>query len=123
MKLLKISFVFAFFLLISLNLSAQRPGGAGRAMPNLDSMRIKLSLSADQETKIKGVVSTYRPQLKAARDNNTEQTARREAMAPLMQAMQEEIRAVLNDEQKAKLDAMKANRPKKGKGAGQPKQK
>ena len=92
-------------------------------MPNLDSMRIKLNLSADQETKIKGVVSTYRPKLKAARDNNTDQTARREAMAPLMQAMQEEIRAVLNDEQKTKLDAMKANRPKKGKGAGQPKQK
>ncbi|HOY19155.1 MAG TPA: hypothetical protein PLC89_17745 [Haliscomenobacter sp.] len=123
MKLLKISFVFAFFLLISLNLSAQRPGGRGGAMPNLDSMRIKLNLSADQETKIKGVVSTYRPKLKAARDNNTDQTARREAMAPLMQAMQEEIRAVLNDEQKTKLDAMKANRPKKGKGAGQPKQK
>jgi hypothetical protein len=29
--------------------------------------------------------------------------------------MQEEIRVVLNDEQKAKLDAMKANRPKRGK--------
>ena len=84
-------------------------------MPNLDSMRVKLSLTADQETKIKGVLSTYRPKLKEARDNNTEQTARREAMAPLLQAMQEEIRVVLNDEQKAKLDAMKANRPKKGK--------
>ena len=84
-------------------------------MPNLDSMRVKLSLTADQETKIKGVLSAYRPKLKEARDNNTEQTARREAMAPLLQAMQEEIRVVLNDEQKAKLDAMKANRPKKGK--------
>lgn len=115
MKLLKISFVFAFFLLFSLGLSAQRPGGRAGAIPNLDSMRVKLSLTADQETKIKGVLSTYRPKLKEARDNNTEQTARREAMAPLLQAMQEEIRVVLNDEQKAKLDAMKANRPKKGK--------
>ena len=114
MKFLKISF-FACLFLFALNLSAQRPGGGPGQLPNLDSMRVKLNLSADQETKIKGVISTYRPKLKEARDSNTEQTARREAMAPLLQSMQEEIRMVLNDEQKAKLDAMKANRPKRGK--------
>lgn len=116
MKFLKISF-FASLFLFTLNLSAQRPGGGPGLLPNLDSMRVKLSLSADQETKIKGVISTYRPKLKEARDSNTDQAARRQAMAPLLQSMQEEIRVVLNDEQKAKLDAMKANRPKRGKKA------
>lgn len=115
MKFLKISF-FACLFLFALSLSAQRPGGGPPGpLPNIDSMRVKLSLSADQETKIKGIVNAYRPKLKEARDSNTEQTARREAMAPLLQSMQEEIRVVLNDEQKAKLDAMKANRPKRGK--------
>lgn len=114
MKFLKISF-FACLFLFAVNLSAQRPGGGLGLLPNLDSMRVKLNLSADQEQKIKTIVSTYRPKLKEVRDSNTEQTARREAMAPLLQSMQEEIRVVLNDEQKAKLDAMKANRPKRGK--------
>ena len=66
MKFLKISF-FACLFLFALNLSAQRPGGGPGQLPNLDSMRVKLSLSADQETKIKGVISTYRPKLKEAR--------------------------------------------------------
>ncbi|MBK9489231.1 MAG: hypothetical protein IPO07_10850 [Haliscomenobacter sp.] len=123
MKLLKISLFFAFLLLGSLNASAQQKGVGRFPMMNMDSMKIKLSLSTQQETSIKNIIGNYRPKMKEARDGNTDQTARREAMAPLMQAMQEEIRTVLNEEQKAKLDAMKANRPKKGKGARQPKQK
>lgn len=118
MKLLKISSIFVCLLFFALNLSAQRARGP---MMNMDSMRVKLSLNANQEKEIKTIIDNYRPKLKDARDSNTDQAARREAMAPLLQAMQEEVRSVLNEEQKAKLDQMKANRPKKGKGAGQPK--
>jgi len=118
MKLLKISFFFACLLFFTLNLSAQHSRGARM---NVDSMRVKLGLNAKQEKDIKVIIEHYRPKLKDAR-SNTDQTARREAMAPLLQAMQEEVRGVLNEEQKVKLDEMKANRPKRGKvEAGEPK--
>jgi GTP1/Obg family GTP-binding protein len=114
MKLLKISLFFVFALLCSLSASAQQKGPGRFPMMNLDSLKIKLSLSAQQETSIKNIIDNYRPKMKEARDNNSDQAARRQAMAPLMQSMQEEIRGVLNEEQKAKLDTMKANRPKRG---------
>lgn len=111
MKWLKISF-FACLFLVSLSLSAQR----GRlSMMNVDSLKTVLQLSAQQEKDIKNIVENYKPKLKEAHDNNADQTARREAVAPLLQAMQGEIKAVLTEEQKAKLEAMKANRPKRKK--------
>lgn len=112
MNWLKIS-VFACLFLFSLTLSAQK--GRLQQMVNVDSLKAELQLTAQQETDIRNIVENYKPKIKEVRESNTDQTARREAVAPILQAMQGEIKAVLTEEQKLKLEAMKANRPKRKK--------
>ena len=67
--------------------------GAGPG-PNVDYMAERLNLTAEQKAQVEKIFE--------------EQREKREAMRG---QMHEQIRAVLNDEQKAKLDEFQANRP------------
>ena len=83
-------------------------GGEGRQM---EMMTKRLNLTPDQVTQIKAIMDDGRAQGKAVHEDTTLSDADKHAkMMTLHQAAQTKVRAVLNDEQKAKFDQMEAHR-------------
>ena len=84
---------------------------AERQAHMLKRMTKKLDLTPDQVTQVQGIQSDSVSQMQALRsDTSTAQTDRRSKMMEIHKTEQEKIRAVLNDQQKTKFDAMAARR-------------
>lgn len=93
-----------------------RMGGEGQ----LKRMTKELNLSADQVSQIKAINEDTRKQASAVRDDSTiAQADKRGKMMDIRKASQDKIRAVLNDDQKTKYDAMLAQqRERRGRRGG-----
>ena len=104
-----------------------RQGGAGREEHQIASMTKKLNLTPDQVTQVKAIDDDTRQQMMALRNDSSATGADRHAkMMAIHQASQDKVRAVLNDDQKTKYDAMlaemKARRESREGGQGGPPQ-
>ena len=85
-----------------------RHGGPERQVEMLTK---RLNLTPDQVTQVKAIDLDQMTQMQAIRSNTTmSQDDRRSQMMTIHQTAQTKIRAVLNDEQKTKFDAMVAHR-------------
>lgn len=68
-----------------------------------------LNLTPDQQAKIKAIFQASRPQVKAARENNTISAQdKHQQLKAIREADGAQIRAILTPEQQAKWDAMRA---------------
>jgi len=77
----------------------------------LERLTEALSLTPDQQAKIKAIFLASRPQAKAAKENNTiSERDRRLQLRAIREADGTQIRAILTPEQQAKWDAMQQNR-------------
>lgn len=82
---------------------------AEREQKKLDFMTKKLSLTPDQVTQVKAIDDDEHTQAMALRnDTSVAQTDKRAKMMDIHKASSDKIRAVLNDDQKTKYDAMQA---------------
>ncbi len=85
--------------------------GEGGPERQVEMMTKRLNLTPDQVTQVKAIQSDSMSQAKALRDDTTlSQEDRHSKMMSIHEAAQTKIRAVLNDEQKTKFDAMMAHR-------------
>jgi protein CpxP len=83
--------------------------GRGGGEHQLEWMTKQLNLTPDQVTQVKAIDDSSRQQMMALRsDTSVAQADKRAKMMAIHQASQDKIRAVLNDEQKTKYDAMQA---------------
>ena len=84
--------------------------GPGSHKHHMEMMTKHLNLSPDQVTQVKAIEADTMAQAKAMRDDTTVSAADRHSkMRELHEGAMTKIRAVLNDEQKAKFDAMQAH--------------
>jgi len=96
-------------------LFAQRQGKQHKHM-NKDSAFAKIStrlnLSAEQQTKLKEIIRKNREELKAVKEANKNATKeeRRKAIVAQMKKGDEQIKAILNDTQKAEYEKLKQER-------------
>jgi periplasmic protein CpxP/Spy len=102
-------------------------GGAGREEHQIEQMTKKLNLTPDQVTQVKAIDDDARQQMMALRsDSSVAQSDKHAKMTAIHQASQDKVRAVLNDDQKTKYDAMlaemKARRESREGGQGGPPQ-
>jgi protein CpxP len=104
----------------------QGPPGGGRGGPEmqarqLDRLTKTLNLTPDQVTQVKAIQADTQQQMAAARqDSSTAGQDRRAKMTAIHQAEEGKIRALLNDDQKAKYDNMLAtSRERQQQGGGQ----
>ena len=75
----------------------------------LEMMTKRLSLTPDQVTQVKGIQADSLSQEQSLRsDTTTQGPDRRTKMMDLHKAESEKVRAVLNDDQRSKFDAMQA---------------
>lgn len=90
--------------------SAQSMGGHGdRRGHQLEMLTKKLNLSSDQVTQVQAIDQDARTQSMAVRNDSSLAPAdRRSKMMDIRKTSQDKTRAVLNDDQKAKYDAMLA---------------
>lgn len=87
------------------------PHGPGGREHQIDMMTKRLNLSPDQVTQVKAIEAESMSQAKALRDDTSlSQEDRHSKMKSIHEAAQTKVRAVLNDEQKTKFDAMMAHR-------------
>jgi len=98
------------------------PQGGGRRgggpEQRLERMTKELNLSADQQTKIKAILEDGRTKMTAARDPNASQDDQRAKMMELRKAESLNIKAVLDDTQKAKFDEMEKREMERMRGGG-----
>ena len=96
-------------------LFAQRQGKQHKHM-NKDSAFAKIStrlnLTAEQQTKLKEIIRKNREELKAVKEANKNATKeeRRKALVAQMNKGDEQIKAILNDTQKAEYEKIKEER-------------
>ena len=84
---------------------------AERQAHMLEMMTKRLNLSPDQVTQIKTIQTDTQTQMQALHSDTSVQGAdRRSKMMDLHKAENDKVRAVLNDEQRTKFDAMEAKR-------------
>ena len=93
--------------------AAQGPpeGGMGRRgrgpMMDANQLAEQLNLTADQKTKVDAILQDQRSQMMTLReDSSLSQDERRTKMQTIMQSGRTKIRALLNEEQRKKFDAM-----------------
>jgi Spy/CpxP family protein refolding chaperone len=86
-----------------------RHGGAGNEEHQIEHLTKTLNLTPDQVTQVKAIDDNARQQMMALRsDSSVAQSDKHAKMMAIHQASQDKIRAVLNDDQKTKYDAMQA---------------
>ncbi len=84
---------------------------AERQAHMLQMMTKRLDLTPDQVTQVKAIQADNQTQMQAIHSDTSLQPAdRRAKMMDLHKAENDKMRAVLNDDQKAKFDAMEAKR-------------
>ena len=77
----------------------------------------KLNLTADQQTKVQGILQTEHSQMESLRqDSSTSQQDRRAKMMDIHKASDTQIRALLDSTQQQKWDEMQAKREQRGQG-------
>jgi Spy/CpxP family protein refolding chaperone len=89
----------------------EHPGGGwqGREGHQLEHLTRALNLTPDQVSQIKTIQESARQQMIALhQDTTTPQADKRAKMMSLHQTEQTNIKAVLNDDQKSRFDAMQA---------------
>ena len=113
--------IFAALLLLGLTAFAQQQNPSGQAQPSgdqgqarhampsvddqLKNLTDKLSLTADQQAKIKPILQDTQTQAQAVmKDSSLSQDDRRAKMRSLHESSSAKIRDVLNDDQKKKFD-------------------
>lgn len=106
------------------NMAPPPPNGRGGRMNperQLERMTKELNLSTDQVSQIKAINEDMQKQAMAVRDDSTiARSDKRSKMMDIRKASQDKIRAVLNDEQKTKYDAMLAKmRERRGRMGGE----
>ena len=98
MMLLMFGIVFA---------SLAQQGGRGKREPNkeerIERAKTELSLSDEQVTQWKEIHEKYESEMKEARENREE----------LRNKIEQELKAILTEEQQAKFEEMKKKRPKR----------
>jgi Spy/CpxP family protein refolding chaperone len=106
---------------------AGRPGGPGGRMNperQLEMMTKALNLAPDQVAQIRTIQADSRKEMMALReDSATPQDQKREKIMAMRAASEAKVRAVLNDDQKPKYDAMQArmrDRMRDGRGGDGP---
>jgi len=83
--------------------------GGDREGRELEHMTKALNLTPDQVTQIKAIHADGRQQMEALRnDTSTPQADKRAKFQALHQAQETKVKALLNDDQKAKYDAMQS---------------
>jgi protein CpxP len=86
-----------------------RHGGPGGEEHQIERLTKRLNLTPDQVTQVKAIDDSTRQQMMALRNDSSATGADRHAkMMAIHQASQDKIRALLNDDQKTKFDAMQA---------------
>lgn len=84
-------------------------GGHGGGEHQMEMLTKQLNLSPDQVTQIKAINQDTMKQAMAVRDDSSiAQADKRSKMMDIRKASQDKIRALLNDDQKTKYDAMLA---------------
>ena len=100
--------------------------GRGRGMrmdPNrqLERMTRELSLTSDQQEKIKPLLLERQQKMQALmQDQSVSQEDRRAQMRTIMEGSNNSIKATLTDDQKQKFDAMQQQRMRRGGPGGPP---
>ena len=85
--------------------------GRGGESRQIDMMTKRLNLTPDQATQVKAIMDDARTQGKAVHEDTTLSDSDKHAkMMTVHQAAQTKVRALLNDDQKTKFDAMAAER-------------
>ncbi len=91
--------VFALALSVGLGTAAQAQGGQGGGPGRMTQMLFQgITLTADQQTKVDSILAKYREQMQAARQ------AAMAKMGELRTKQNEELKAVLTEEQKPVFD-------------------
>lgn len=92
-----------------------RPDPAQMEARHLDMLTRRLNLSPDQVSQVKAIDDETLSQARALRgDSTTPREDRRAKMQEIRKASSDKIRAVLNDEQKTKFDALEIRRREHG---------
>ena len=113
--------LFVLFTALSFTVFGQGPGGPrgqrGQGI-NLEELKKELSLTDEQIESWKALQEKFRPQMQEIRQDDTlEWEEKREKVRTLMAERQEEVKAMLTEEQLAKLEEIRAeNAPRRGKG-------
>lgn len=108
------------------NQQGPRMGGrGGNPEQRLEMMTKELSLSADQQVKIKAILEDGRTKMMAARDPNASREDQRAKMMEIRKSQNASIKAVLDDNQKTKFDEMEKRQMERmrdggGRGPGGP---
>ena len=91
-------------------LVAQGGGGGGRGMMDpqaqLDRLTSQLSLTSDQQPKVKAILEDSQKKMADLRNSGDDFQAMRPKMMAIREDQQTKIKALLTDEQKTKYDAM-----------------
>ena len=96
-----------------------RGDGAMGGERRLNRMTKQLNLTPDQVTQIKAIDQDSMTQMKTVHDDtSTAQPDKRAKMMSIREASNTKIRAVLNDDQKTKFDAMQARMKERGQNKG-----
>ena len=103
---------------------AEGRGGRGMRMdPNrqLERMTRELSLTSDQQEKIKPLLLERQQKMQALfQDQSVSQEDRRAQMRTIMEGSNNSIKAILTDDQKQKFEAMQQQRMRRGGPGGGP---
>ncbi len=87
------------------------PHGHGGPERHLEMMTKRLNLTPDQVSQVKAIEADTMTQAQGVRaDTSMSQADRKSKMMSIHEAAMSKVRAVLNDEQKTKFDAMEAHR-------------
>jgi len=105
------------------NQAGPPPGGRGgmRMDPNrqLERLTRELNLTTDQQSQIKPLLVDRAQKMQALMQNQSmSQEDRRTQMRTISEGTNNSIKALLNDDQKQKFDAMQANMRRGGPGGG-----
>ncbi len=114
--ILKLALSALLFLVFSINIQAQPPGGGER--PTMDPvkraekqtamMTEQLTLSEAQATKVHEINLKYAEQSKTMREANTDRSAMREQMTALRTAQDAELKTMLTSDQWAAWEKIQA---------------
>ncbi len=82
-----------------------RRGGGGGPEQRMAMLQSQLSLTPDQTTKVKDILTAGRAEMKVMRDDTTMSPSdRREKMMKMMKNENEQIKAILTSDQKVKFE-------------------
>lgn len=101
----------------------ERREGAGRPGVNLERLKEQLELSDEQLAKLKPILAAEREEIAAKRrelGRDADRAAMRDAMQAIREKYKPQIDAVLTEEQKAKLEKLRARGPRGPGGPGGP---